>query len=186
MKSKIVAFSIFAALIVILALAFGHFENSKSKPKKVECLGDELTAPHFTLVNLRGEKVDSSDFKGKVVLVEFWATWCAPCQKEIPYLNELYQKYKKDGLVVIGIALDRGEPEGVKRFVERYGVEYVNLMGNDGVLEAFGKFPGMGPIQGIPTTFLIDRKGQICRRFVGLTEKRVFEEALKQFLWKKT
>jgi len=100
----------------------------------------------------------------------FWATWCPPCREEIPYLNELYKKHKEDGLVVVGIALDRGGPKEVQKFLEKYRIEYINLLGDEGVLEAFNNIPGMGLIQGIPTTFLIDRKGQICRRFVGLRE----------------
>jgi len=139
-------------------------------------------APAFTRLGLKGEKVDSAELKGKVILLNFWATWCPPCREEIPYLNELNKKYKKDGLVVIGIALDQGGPEKARKFVEENGVEYINLMGDEAMVEAFGKIPGLGPIQGIPTTFIIDRQGQICRRFVGLTKKHVFEEILKQVL----
>jgi len=169
-------------VILALALAFGLMDFYKSKPKKIKCLADGLAAPPFRLKSLNGEEVDSSAFQGKVVLLDFWATWCPPCRQEIPHLNELYEKYKGDGLVIIGISLDRGGPDGVKKFLEKSRVEYINVMGNEAIVEAYGNIPGMGPIQGIPTTFLIDRKGQICRRFVGYTDKRVFEEAIKQVL----
>jgi len=182
MKSKIIFLSISAAVILIFALSFGVFESFQSKPKKIECVGENLGPPRFTLLNLKGEKVDSAQFQGKIILLNFWATWCPPCRQEIPYLNELYKLYKKDGLEVIGIALDRGGPEAVQKFVEKMKVEYINLMADEAVVEAFSNIPGMGPIQGIPITFIIDRKGQICRRFLGLTEKRVFEEAIKQVL----
>jgi len=145
-------------------------------------VGDDLTISSLVLLNLEGEKIDVSQFRGKVILLNFWATWCPPCRQEIPYLNELYKQYKENGLVIIAISLDRGAPKEVQKFLEKYGIEYINLMGDEGVVEAFSNIPGMGGIQAIPTTFLIDRKGQICRRFVGLTEKRVFEEAVKQSL----
>lgn len=182
MKSKIIFFSISAAVILIFALSFGVFESFKSKPKKIECVGENLGTPRFTLLNLKGEKVDSAHFQGKIILLNFWATWCPPCRQEIPHLNELYKQYKKDGLEVIGIALDRGGPEEVQKFVEKFRVEYINLIADEAVVEAFSNIPGIGPIHGIPITFIIDRKGQICRRFLGLTEKRVFEEAIKQVL----
>jgi peroxiredoxin len=186
MKSKIVFLTSFAFGILILALVFGLFEPFQNKFKKTECLAENLALPPFTLLNLKGEKVKSSDFQGKVILLNFWATWCPPCREEIPYFNELYDRYKKDGLVVIGIALDRGRPEEVQKFLEKFRVEFINLMGDEAVVEAFSSIPSMGPLHGIPTTFIIDRKGQICRRFVGLTEKRMFEEVINQVLSKKT
>jgi peroxiredoxin len=179
MKSKQFILIISGVLFLVLALAFGLFDISGNKPKKIECVGEDMMAPPFTLLDLKGEKVNFADFRGKVILLNFWATWCPPCREEIPYFNELYSQYKKDGLEVIGISLDRGNPVDVQRFLDKMGVQYVNLMGNDEVLEVFNNIPGMGPIQGIPITFLIDRKGQICRRFIGLTPKRVFEEAIK-------
>jgi len=83
---------------------------------------------------------------------------------------------------VIGVALDRGGAEEMQKFVEKFRVDYINVIGDEAVVKAFSRIPGIGPIQGIPVTFIIDRKGQICRRFVGLTEKRVFEEAIRQVL----
>jgi len=179
MKSKQFILIISGVLFIFLALAFGLFDISADKPKRIECVGEDLMVPSFTLLDLKGEKVNFADFRGKVILLNFWATWCPPCREEITYFNELYSEYKKDGLEVIGISLDRGNPVDVQRFLDKMGVQYVNLMGNDEVLEVFNNIPGMGPIQGIPITFLIDRKGQICRRFIGLTHKRVFEAAIK-------
>jgi len=182
MKSKLFILTISVVGILIFALALGLFSPMKSKPKKIEGRGDGLAAPPFKLLNLKGETVDSSAFQGKVVLLDFWATWCPPCREEIPHLNELYEKYKEDGLVIIGISLDRGGPEGVKKFLEKFKVGYINVIGDEGVLEAYNRIPGMGPIQGIPTTFVIDRNGQIRQRFSGYTEKKVFEEAIKRLL----
>jgi peroxiredoxin len=179
MRSKQFILIISSVLFIFLALAFGLFDISADKPKRIECVGEDLLVPSFTLLDLKGEKVNFADFRGKVILLDFWATWCPPCREGIPYFNDLYSEYKKDGLEVIGISLDRGNPDGVQKLLDKMGVKYVNLMGNDEIVEIFSNIPGMGPIQGIPITFLIDRKGQICQRFVGLTHKRVFEAAIK-------
>ena len=183
MRIKITFLAIIGVvLFIISANELGLFKSSSKKLGKIEFAGEGLAAPPFTLFNLQGEKVDSSSFQGKVILLDFWATWCPPCREEIPYFNELHLQYKIDGLVVIGISLDRGGPEQVRKFLDKYNVEYLNLLGDEAVVKAYSNIPGIGPIQGIPTTFIINRKGQICHRFVGFTEKKVVEEAIKQFL----
>ncbi len=179
---KTTTFWIAGAGVVALILALNFAGTLHTGARKVECIGDGSGAPPFSLLDLDGNRVDSSAFKGKVILLDFWATWCPPCREEVPHLRELHEKYKKDGLVIIAISLDRSGPDVVKKFTEKHRVGYLNVMGDDAILEAYGKIPGMGPIQGIPTTFLIDRKGQICRMFSGYTEKKVFEEAIKQLL----
>jgi peroxiredoxin len=181
-KSRIASLTISGVVILVIALSFGLLEIPRSRPKKVECVGEERGAPRFTLLNLKGEKVDSADFRGKVILLNFWATWCSPCRQEIPSLNDLYHQFNKEGLAVIGISLDRGGAEEVRKFVDKFRVEYINVIADEAVVQAFSSIPGIGPIQGIPVTFIIDRQGQICRRFVGLTEKGVFEEAIRQVL----
>lgn len=181
-KSRIAILTISGLAVLIFALSLGLLESSRNRPKKIECVGEERGAPRFTLLNLKGEKVDSADFRGKVILLNFWATWCSPCRQEIPALNALHHQYKGEGLAVIGIALDRGGAEELQKFVEKFRVDYINVMGDEAVVKAYSSISGIGPIQGIPVTFIIDRKGQICRRFVGLTEKRLFEEAIRQVL----
>jgi len=181
-KSRIASLTISGVIVLAIALYLGLFEGSESRPRKLECVGEERGAPRFTLVSLKGEKVDSADFRGKVILLNFWATWCPPCRQEIPGLNDLHRQYNQRGVAVIGISLDQGGAGEVQRFVDKFRVEYINVMADDAVVKAFSGIPGIGPIQGIPVTFIIDRKGQICRRFVGFTEKRVFEEAIQQVL----
>ncbi len=181
-KSKKFFWAVFGVVLLSIALAFTFWEFSPNRARKIKCVGDDLMISSLVLPDLKGEKVDVAKFRGKVILLNFWATWCSPCKKEIPDLNELFKQYREAGLVVIGIALDQGGPEEVRKFLEKYQIEYINLMGNEAVLEAFQNIPGLGSIQGIPTSFLIDRKGQICRRFVGYTEKAIFEEAIKQLL----
>ena len=181
-KSKIAFLTIAGLVVLIFALSLGPLEISRGRPKKIEGVGEERGAPRFTLLNLKGEKVDSADFRGKVILLNFWATWCSPCRQEIPGLNDLYHQYKEGGVAVIGIALDRGGAEEIQKFVKKFRVDYINAIGDEAVVKAFSRIPGIGPIEGIPVTFIIDRKGQICRRFVGFTEKRVLEEAIRQVL----
>ncbi len=172
------------SLIFIAGLSFWFLSSWKipQNNKKIECLPDKITAPEISLPNLNGDKVKLASFRGKVVLLEFWATWCSPCRKELIHLNEIYKKYRNQGLEVIGISLDRTQPQEIKKFLEGLGIEYLNLLGDEKTLEFFGNLPGLGPIKGIPTTFIIDREGQICRRFVGFTEGKVFEEVIKPLL----
>ncbi len=182
-RKFIFIFALGVASLAILGYALGLFSLPANKPMKVECLGgDALSAPVFSLPDLQGKKVDLISFRGKVILLEFWATWCGPCKVEIPYLNELHNRFNKNGLVVIGISLDRREPEMVQKFLEKMGVDYINLMGDEEVFENYSRLAGLGSIRGIPATFLIDRQGRICKSFVGLTEKEVLEKAIQPIL----
>jgi thiol-disulfide isomerase/thioredoxin len=133
-------------------------------------------APSWTLKDLDGREVSSSQFAGKVVVVDFWATWCGPCVEEIPGYVALQKKYGKDGLVIVGISLDRAGPARVKKFAEENGMNYVLVMGNDSVGEAFGG------IEAIPTTFLISRDGKVVHRKMGAWPHERYEELVKKHL----
>jgi peroxiredoxin len=179
MKSKIVLFAV-GSLLAVLALIFFTTFSGKNAP--VDSPGNGVTAPLFSLTTLSGEKIHLADFRGKVVILDFWATWCPPCKEGIPHLNQLYREYRKDGLVVIGISLDRGGPEEVRRFLDQKGVEYINVMGNEEVFQAYSGLPGLGKIQGIPTAFIVDREGRVHKKFVGLIPKQTLEAAIKPIL----
>ena len=97
-------------------------------------------------------------------------------------LNRLHKKYRDRGRVVIGISFDRKEPQEVKNFLDQLQVDYINVMGDEEVLERYSQIAKLGPIRGIPATFVIDRKGRICQRFLGLTEKGVLEDVLQTVL----
>jgi peroxiredoxin len=171
--------------IALLALGYGYglFSSAPKKQAKVECLGEgPLSAPLFSLPDLQGRKVDLASFKGSVILLEFWATWCGPCREEIRSLNELHRAYHTNGLVIIGISLDRKEPKEVREFAEKMGVDYINVMGDEEVFENYCRIAGQGSIRGIPASFLIDREGRICKTFIGLTAKPVLEEAIRSIL----
>ncbi|HXZ38782.1 MAG TPA: TlpA disulfide reductase family protein, partial [Thermodesulfobacteriota bacterium] len=133
---KIWVILVLLAVILLLGYGLGKFDLSARKPSKVECLGqEELSAPVFSLPDLKGDRVDLFSFKGEVIIIEFWATWCGPCKEEIPVLSQLYKKYRDKGLVVIGVSLDRKEPQEVKKFLDQLQIEYINVMGDEEVLE---------------------------------------------------
>jgi peroxiredoxin len=154
-----------------------------SKLRSAAAGGAKQAVPDFSLPNLQGKRVAFSSFQGKVVLLDFWATWCPPCRKEIPLLNELFREFEKDGMMVIGIAVDRDGPEAVRKFVRENKIPYPILLGSKEVVEAFGNVPGVGgPITGSPMLFVIDRHGSVCKRFLGLTGKEVLQREIRKLL----
>jgi peroxiredoxin len=140
---------------------------------------DPLPAPSWTLKDVNGKAVSFEQFKGKVVVVDFWATWCAPCRVEIPGYIELQKKYGSDRLVIVGMSVDAQGPGVVKKFIEQHGINYQIVMADDDVQAAFGGAEGL---TAIPTTFIIDRDGKIRDRKVGAEHTETFEARLVQYL----
>jgi peroxiredoxin len=134
----------------------------------------EDMAPGFSLPDLGGKTVSLSSFKGKVVILDFWATWCPPCRREIPDFVSLQKLYGSKGLQVVGVALD--QPDKVKRFVIDNGMNYPVLIGTEDVVAAYGG------ISGIPTTYILDKKGRIVQRFEGFRSRETFESEVKKLL----
>lgn len=123
-----------------------------------------------------GKTVKLSDMKGKVRLVDFWATWCPPCKEEIPGFISLQKKYQAKGLEIIGVSVDRGGPAVVNAFVKDSGINYTSLMSDSATETAYGG------IRSIPTTFLIDREGNIVKKYLGARPTEEFEADIKALL----
>jgi cytochrome c biogenesis protein CcmG/thiol:disulfide interchange protein DsbE len=163
----------------------GKAENSAIKENKsakeipaVETKTDKPNkAPDFKLQGVDGKEVKLSDYKGKIVVLDFWATWCGPCRRGVPDLVSLQKEYK-DKLVVIGISLDRvsGTEADVKKFMQEYKINYPVIFGNEKVTMDYGN------IQAIPTSFVIDQKGNIVDKHVGLVPKEAYVSQIKSLL----
>jgi thiol-disulfide isomerase/thioredoxin len=133
-------------------------------------------APDFRLVDLDGKPVQLSKLRGKVVLVDFWATWCGPCRMEIPHLKKLHERYAAKGLVILGLSVDHQGVEGVREFVRRQGIPWTTLMADEDVLADYGD------VHSIPTAFIIDRQGRIAARFVGYKTEDELRAAVSPLL----
>jgi peroxiredoxin len=138
-------------------------------------LSPSSPAPAFALTDIRGGKLDLAAYRGKVVLLDFWATWCAPCRTEIPHFISLQDRYGSQGLQVIGISMDDSD-KPVKEFYAEHKMNYPVAVGDDKLADAYGG------VLGLPVAFLIDRQGRIVSKHVGETEPTVFEDEIKQAL----
>jgi thiol-disulfide isomerase/thioredoxin len=130
--------------------------------------GRSLPAPEFSLPTLAGGNLDLASYKGKVILLDFWATWCEPCKEEIPQFLELQNKYRDQGLQIIGVSMD-DEPGPVRDFYQRFKMNYPVVMGNAKTAELYGG------VLGLPINFLIGRDGLIYKKHIGSTDIAVFE-----------
>lgn len=148
-------------------------------PAPASCDGKNKPASlGFTLKDMHGKDVRLSDYKGKVILLNFWATWCGPCKYEIPAFVELQAKYKDQGFVVLGVSTD-DPPDKLRAFAQQYKMNYPVLQGRDRtdfVDDAWG------PMWGIPVSFFINRNGTICRKHTGLATKEQLEKEIKALL----
>ena len=164
--------------IAIFLCIFGCTSKPPEPTGVTGTVTQNSSAPNFSLNDIYGRLVTLNQFKGKVVLLDFWATWCSPCRREIPHLIELYKEYKGQPFTLIGIALDEGGVSEVKPFVKKYHINYPIVIGDTNVQRIYGG------IQGIPTKFLIDKKGIIVKQYVGDMSRNMegIEKKIKSLL----
>jgi peroxiredoxin len=147
---------------------------AKTAPVKPD--KDRHQAPDFALKDVNGQTVRLSDYRGKVVLLDFWSTWCGPCQIEIPWFMDLERRNKDKGFAVLGVSMDDEGWEVVKPFLSDLRVNYRVVIGDGETAQLYGG------VDALPTTFLIDRGGKIAAVHVGLADRRDFEDGVAQLL----
>jgi peroxiredoxin len=174
---------IFAAILVLAIVSVRIYrgvvdarDRDSVHAASVKPVKDRKDAPGFALKDADGKTVHLSDYRGKVVLLDFFATWCGPCKIEIPWFIEFERKNKDKGFAVLGVSMDDEGWEIVKPFLAQMGVNYRVVIGNDSTGQLYGG------VEALPTTFLIDRQGKIAAVHVGLAGKRDFEDGIQQLL----
>lgn len=133
-------------------------------------------APGFALKNAQGREVSLASYKGKVVLLNFWATWCVGCKQEIPWFMDFQTKYKADGLEVLGVSLDDEGWKVLKPYLSEHPINYTIVLGNDHIADLYGG------VDALPTTLLIDRQGNIASTHTGVVDQTQVEKELRELL----
>jgi peroxiredoxin len=161
-----------AALVCILIGLAMSAEADQVCSADAKAANLNLKFKDITFKDIKGKSVTLADYQGKVVLLDFWATWCPPCRKEIPGLISLYDAYRSRGLVVVGVSMDDSKSD-IRKFAKKLGMNYPILIGNghEDLEPAFGPLP-------LPTAFVISRDGRICFKHDGMTEKEQFEREI--------
>ena len=174
-KRSLVGWS-FAALAGVLVWTACSYAPTTAKAA-VKPVKDRKIAPDFALKDVNGQSVHLSDYKGKVVLLDFWATWCGPCKVEIPWFMEFEQQLKDRGFAVLGVSMDEDGWSTVKPYVQQLKINYRIVLGNEQVGDLYGA------VDSLPTTFLIDRQGKIASVHIGLSQgKEDFRNDIVQLL----
>lgn len=177
MKLSVSRWTALAALATCLAVTSCSRSRQAAAVESAE--GVSLVskpAPDFTLTDSTGEAVKLADKKGKVILLNFWATWCGPCKVEIPWFITFQQQYKDQNFEVLGVAFDDDGWTLVKPYIAEHKINYRIMLGNDNLDKAYGG------IESLPTTFLIGRDGRIASHHKGLVSKSTYEQEIQRLL----
>ena len=166
------------AMVVMVMVLFGIERAGRSAGHLGAPRADveDKVAPDFALQSIDGKTVRLSDFRGKAVLLIFWATYCAPCRIEMPWFVELQDRYAAEGLQVVGVAMDDASPDDIEKFASELGVNYPILVGEETVGNAYGG------VQFLPSTFYIGRDGKVMDKVFGLKTKNEIEENINKTL----
>jgi|TARA_B100000035_G_C20960824_1_gene536444 peroxiredoxin len=185
-------------MAVLIAISCGQRQKMKEVTQPREIVNNMVTsnrpkrpdyaikAPDFTLRTVQGDLFKLSDSRGKVIILNFWGTWCGPCRREIPDFNNLYAKHQKDGLEIVGITITSGSAENILDFMNDWDMEYTVLTDiknyeTQMVTSIFGRAIGQ-PITGLPTTLIIDRDGYIVKGYIGPRSENTIYKDLKPYL----
>jgi thiol-disulfide isomerase/thioredoxin len=167
---------IVVALVVTLGIYVGYHKARRTNASLTPHLTQSTPAPDFSLQSLDGKTTRLSDFRGKAVLLNFWATWCGPCKIEMPWFVDLQKEYGSQGLQIVGVAMDDASKEDIAKFAKDMGVNYPILLGKEAVGDEYGGVPAL------PESFLIARDGKIVDKIIGLRGKAEIEDAIKKAL----
>ncbi len=168
------------AIVVAVGLLAVGCGNSGDRVRAASVKPDKQRkpAPDFVLKDANGKEFKLSDYKGKIVLLNFWATWCGPCKIEIPWFIEFEQKYKDRGFAVLGVSMDDDGWQVVKPYLEEKKINYRVAVGNDSVGSLYGG------VDSLPTTFIIDRDGRVASTHIGLVAKNDYQNEIQQLIGK--
>jgi peroxiredoxin len=167
---------IVVAVVISLMLVFGIQKTRHNSTLQQGGAGklQGQPAPDFSLASLDGKTLKLSDFHGKAVLLNFWATWCEPCKIEMPWFVELQKKYEAQGFTVLGVAMDDASPSDIAEFAKKMGVNYPIVIGKEAVGDQYGGIPYL------PSTFYIDRDGKVVQRVFGLVSRSEIESNIQK------
>jgi len=149
--------------------------NAPGVRAPLEPAAQRKAAPEIPLQNASGKAVNFRDYRGKIVLLDFWATWCHGCKEEIPWFSDLHRKYSEKGLVVVGVSMDSEGWKVVKPFAASANIPYTIVMGNDAAWKPYN-------LEALPDTFLIDREGRIAAAYRGLVDRNDIESNVAAML----